>query len=254
MLGPLLAATTAALLLPGTTQPRRPSGTETEGRLLAGVAAGVSGLVLVADGTLLVLGLLVLAAGAAAVRLVRGIGRRRVADERRSRVCEVAQVVASELSAGQPPLAALAHAAEGWDPLTPVVQAARLGADVPAALRRVATQPGADGLREVAAAWRMAEGTGAGLAQALGRVAEGTRHRESADRVVAAELASARATARLLAALPVLVLVLGSGLGGDPWRFLLASPAGLVCLGVGLSLTLTGLFWIERIAGAVTAR
>lgn len=254
VVAPVLAGAAAALLIRGHPHPRPRTSASAEGRLLVGVGAGVTGLVLVADGTLLVLGLLGLASGAAVVRLVARIRARAVADERRSRVAEVAQAVAGELAAGQPPVRALAHAAEGWEPLTPVVQAGRLGADVPAALRRVADQPGAEGLRDVAAAWRMAEGTGAGLALALSQVAEATRQRESTDRMVAAELASARATARLLAALPVLVLVLGSGLGGDPWAFLLGSPVGLVCLGTGLCLLLVGLSWIERIAAAVTQR
>ena len=73
-------------------------------------------------------------------------------------------------------------------------------------------------------------------------------------RVVATELASAQATARLLAVLPLAVLLLGNGLGGDPVGFLLGTPAGLVCLAAGLSLEYAGLVWLGRIADRVSGR
>jgi tight adherence protein B len=71
---------------------------------------------------------------------------------------------------------------------------------------------------------------------------------------VAAELAAAHATARMLAVLPIGVLLLGSGIGGDPVGFLLGSTAGLVCLALGLGLSFAGLTWLERIADGVLGR
>jgi tight adherence protein B len=47
---------------------------------------------------------------------------------------------------------------------------------------------------------------------------------------------------------------MGSGAGGDPWGFLLGTPPGWVCLGLGLGLGLLGLWWIEVIADAVDRR
>ena len=68
--------------------------------------------------------------------------------------------------------------------------------------------------------------------------------------MVAAELAAAYATARMLAVLPLGVLLLGSGIGGDPVGFLTGSIPGLVCLALGLALSFAGLQWLaERPVG-----
>ena len=254
-LAAVLAGAAAALLVPlRAALPDPPSRSGADPRLLTGVVAGGTTLVVLAEGTHLVLGLLVLGAAVGGGRLVSRSRRRRDAEERRQRVVEVAESLAGELAAGQPPLTALNHSVEAWPPMQEVVRAARLGADVPAALRRLAAQSGAEGLHDLAAAWRVAEGTGSGLALALARVAEAARERQSANRMVATELASAQATARLVGALPLMVLVLGSGLGGKPWAFLLDSRVGLVCLAMGLFLMLAGLSWIEHIAASVTSR
>ena len=166
-------------------------------------------------------------------------------------VLECCDLLASELAAGQAAESALARAAETWPALAPVWQSHAFGGDVPSALRRAGAEPGAGGLALVAAAWHVSHRTGHGLADALGRVAQALREARATDRVVRGELASARATARLVAALPVLALVIGSGSGGDPLGFLLGTPLGVACLGGGLALGLAGLGWIERIAADV---
>ena len=127
---------------------------------------------------------------------------------------------------GQPAEAALDQAAEAWPVIGPVAQCQAYGGDVPAALRRAALEPGAEGMALVAAAWHVSHRTGHGLADALGRVAQALRDGRATDRVVRGELASARATARLVAALPLVALAIGAGSGGDPLSFLSAPRSG----------------------------
>ena len=182
------------------------------------------------------------------------LGRRREVATDQAAVLEVCDLLAAELASGRPPGAALATASERWPPLVAAVEAVRLGADVPDALRRLAElRPGAADLRWVAAAWQVAQHSGHGLAAALERTAGGLRARRRTRRLVDSELASARATARLVACLPLAVLVMGSGAGSDPWTFLLATPVGWVCLAGGLGLICLGLWWIEHLADQASA-
>lgn len=216
--------------------------------LLAGT---VTGLLLVADGTRLMLGLVVVGVAAAASLLLRRSRLASRARRRRAAVVDVCEALAGELRAGQPLVSTLGHGADVWPELVPVVGAARLGADVPAALRRLARTEGAEGLAEVAAAWQVAERSGTGLAVALDRVARTARERQSTRHLVQGELASAQATARLVALLPLASLGMSAGVGGDPWHFLLATPAGIACLGLGALCAFAGLLWIDRIAARV---
>src|SRR4051794_11261702 len=201
--------------------------------LLAG-AMSVTALLSTLDGTRLALALIGLAAGAGAMALVRRSRRARAAERRQALVVDVCETLVGELRAGQPLTTSLEHCVDLWPAVEPVVAASRLGADVPTALRRVARLPGAEGLRDVASAWQVAERSGAGLAAALAQVAVTARAGQATRELVMGELASARATARLVMVLPVASLAMSAGIGGNPGHFLIGTPAGLGCLGAGL--------------------
>jgi tight adherence protein B len=249
------AAGATALLLPGVLAPRTRTGDSgpTRPAAVAALIGGVASLVLL-DGRRVVLALVGLAAAVAVSRELARRRRRLVADRRAEQVLAMCEALASELRAGQPPVTALASAVEDWRELAPVTAAAALGADVPAALRDLGRLPGAGQVRIVAAAWQVAHRSGAGLSGALAMAAERLRSERATARVVATEMAAAQATARLLAVLPIGVLLLGSGLGGDPFGFLLDTTAGLVCLSCGLALEYAGLSWLARIADQVVGR
>jgi len=201
------------------------------------------------------LALVVAGAAAGAHGLWRRRRRRRDAERVAAQVQETCELLAGELAAGRPPGEALDRAAAAWPPLLPAAEAFRVGADVPAALREIAAGlEGARDLRIVAAAWQVAHRSGSGLSGALSMAAERLRAERATARVVATEMAAAQATARLLAVLPVGVLLLGSGVGGDPFGFLLDTTAGLVCLCSGLALEYAGLSWLAHIADRVVGR
>ena len=260
LLAVLLTALSAALALPRSSPTRvlstRAGRPKTAALLrwptvVPAALVAASMLVLFARGTLLALGLVSLGAAVGAGRLATSARARKDAERREEQVLEVCEVLVGELRAGQPPTTALGRCVEVWAEFEPVSTAARLGADVPAAFRRLGQSPGAGDLRDLAGAWQVSQGSGAGLAAALTQVAVSARESQSTRRLVASELASAQATARLVAALPLGALVMGSGIGGDPWQFLLATMPGLGCLASGLALAFAGLTWIDRIAERV---
>ena len=117
----------------------------------------------------------------------------------------------------------------------------------PEALREAARLPGAEGLTGVAACWQVAVEGGAGLAAGLERIAAGLRAQRDQREELRAQLAGPRATALMLALLPVCGLLMGSALGADPLRVLLHTPAGWGCLVVGGLLEWGGVAWTARI-------
>lgn len=180
-----------------------------------------------------------------------GSRRRRAAEH--DRVIEALGALVSEVRAGQPIRRAWERAVASVSPgSTPVAHrslaASRWGGDVVAALRQDARDMREPLLEGLAACWSVSEGTGAGLASSVERLVEGARAAADVRVQLEAHLAAPRATARLLATLPLLGLLLGVSLGGDPLSWLLGSVMGRACVVGGVALTLLGLWWTGRIA------
>lgn len=253
-----LAAASAALAFPGrvsgSAAPSRTEGAVPRALVALAVVAMALGLWSWLDVHQFVLAALLGCVALGAGRLVRRRRAARDADRTADRVLAVCDAMASDLAAGQPPLAGLERAAAEWPEFAPVAAAGRMGADVPSLLRELAHRPGARQLATLAATWQVAHDTGSGLAGAIAQAAEAIRADRRTTRLVTAELSAAHATARMLAVLPLGVLLLGTGIGGDPVGFLTSSTVGLVCLALGLGLSFAGLLWLERIADRVLRR
>ncbi len=197
--------------------------------LTAAVLAVVSGAVL---------GVLAgpLAALVAATYLLVGAGywlrrhRRLAAAQARSRALDALTALAADLRAGLPPSAARASAAPLIDPV-PLVR------------------------DRVAAAGQVADRTGAPLAELLDRLEVDLRGLERVQLAAAAHAAGTRATAVLLAVLPLAGIGVGYGMGADPLRVLLHTPMGAGCVAVAVLLQLAGLGWAGRLSqpGGVAA-
>ncbi|MFD8757166.1 type II secretion system F family protein [Kitasatospora sp. NPDC059577] len=203
----------------------------------------------------------VLAAALAVLPLRRWRLRRCLAAEARQRAAAVVELcagLAGELRGGATPERALhlvttrlaadpdARRRLGDEPLARLA-AGRYGGDVPAAFHLLAELPGGSGAAAVAACWRVAADSGAGLAAALDRVAEALRGERALAEEIAGELAGPRTTIAVLAALPGAGLLLGAALGAHPLAVLLHTPAGLGCLAAGAVLEGLGVFWTARI-------
>ncbi|MEU6373341.1 type II secretion system F family protein [Streptomyces sp. NPDC046909] len=219
------------------------------------LAAGLALAVLGAS----VLPLVVGAAGVPLVRRVR-VAReaRRAREGRGDAVIGLCGLLAGEVRAGRQPGEALLCAARDCDGLgeaqSAVLAAARFGGDVPGALTGAARQPGADGLRGLAACWRVAVDQGAGLAAGLDRLEAALRAERDQRADLRAQLAGARSTAVMLAGLPVLGLLLGTALGSDPLHVLLHTGPGLGCLVIGGVLEGLGMWWAVRIVRGAEAK
>ncbi|WP_254552432.1 type II secretion system F family protein [Kitasatospora sp. MMS16-BH015] len=199
---------------------------------------------------------------AAVLPLRRWCRRRRETAEARRRttsVIELCEGLAAELRSGSTPEQALHTVTSRGSSLrdglgaasTTRLAAGRYGGDTPAALRGLAELPGGRGGAALAACWQITAESGVGLATGLDQVADALRAERSLAEEIAGELAAPRATVAVLAALPLVGLLLGAALGARPVRVLLHTPAGLLCLAAGVALEVIGLAWTNRIIRAV---
>lgn len=194
--------------------------------------------------------------------------RRRAAVLRDTRafVLELCSALAAELRGGHSPIGALDAAAgvmgtggagvsgaglSGAGRAASAIQSLAATADpaaVPEGLASLARLPGGEGLAGLAVCWGVTGGTGAGLAAAVDRLAASLRAEAAGRREIEAQLSAPRATARLLAGLPVVGLVAGTVLGADPLAVLLGPSWGRGCLAAGCAMALLGMWWVDRIA------
>jgi tight adherence protein B len=185
--------------------------------------------------------------------LVVALRGRRAGGALEGHVADACLALSAELRAGAPVQRALFAVANEWpDLLEPAARAASVGGDVARALRETAELPGAAALRAVAAGWEVTERTGAPLSTVVVAVADALRTEAAVRREAQSQLATARTTARLLAALPLATLLLLSGGDGAAVGFLVTSPYGRVCLGAAVVFVAAGLWWVDRLARSVT--
>lgn len=217
--------------------------------VVAVVAVGVVGGLAVAGWVGGLRALLVCEAVVVAVRSVDARTRRRAGMHRDEQWQEACEILATELRAGRSAEQAVTTAAVACDDLARAVRALHLGGDVVASLRQIQDAPAATGL---ASAWATAHASGAGLAGVVERVTDELTAQLELRREIDGQLAAPRATARLLALLPLGGMALGVFLGVDPLRMLLSTTVGLCCLLIGSVLALAGVMWVDRLARSAT--
>jgi tight adherence protein B len=182
--------------------------------------------------------------------IVRGLVRHhrvRDAGKRRADGLDALSSLAADLRAGLPPVAAQAAVTDRPEAHDPAPSQPTSGSS-PAAWP-------SGRLGEVAGAtFRLAEQTGAPLADLLERVEADARTMDRAIVAAAAQAAGARATAFMLTGLPVGGIGLGYGLGVDPLHVLLRTPIGAACAMGALGLQVAGLIWADRLTDVAARR
>ncbi len=164
---------------------------------------------------------------------------------------------AEDLRAGAAPAAALTALANGfvraqsnnptaasaWES---VARVARVGGEIRPVLRKIGEPHQQLSLRLIAAWSLMDSGMSmAVLADAVETELRGHIRLEEQRRTQAS---SGVATAATLAALPIVGVALGGVLAAQPFRFLLHTGLGTICVVCGISLQLAGWAWASRIA------
>jgi tight adherence protein B len=165
--------------------------------------------------------------------------------------------LAAELRAGATPSQAFIVSggvvSGGSSSVWPHTHAAALHhGDIAAALLADAQEsPQLSPLRQLNACLRVGIHSGSGLATSVSRLAQSLREAQETRYQLEAELAGPRATARMLAFLPVVGIGLGYLMGAQPLTWLISSPLGWVTLVTGIGLTTLGVWWTSVIASRV---
>jgi tight adherence protein B len=205
---------------------------------------GAAGAVFV--GTLLggvVVGAVAGAYGTVAARLLLRRQAERARTAYRAERLDLLAAAAAELRAGLPAGTALAGLAGAGVAGEGLVGAGGTGAGGTGDAVRA----------RVLAAVVLAEQTGAPLAEVLERIEADARGTDRARAASAAQTAGSRATAWLLAGLPLAGIALGYAIGADPLAVLLHTPVGAACAFGAVTLQLAGLGWAGRITRDASA-
>ncbi|WP_236796291.1 type II secretion system F family protein [Amycolatopsis sp. GM8] len=158
-------------------------------------------------------------------------------------LAEALRITVAELRNGAPPAIAAAAAAGDAPPevaaaMNALATAARFGVEPP-------QLPGAQG--QVAKAWILSRRHGLPLADLLDAVRRdvvaSTRFLTRAD----ANMAGPRASAAVLAFLPVVGVLLGEAVGAEPLHVLTGTAAGHLLLVLGSALILAGVVWTSQL-------
>jgi tight adherence protein B len=166
-------------------------------------------------------------------------------------------ILVGELRVGAQPVAALEVAASEVDgrvaeSLWVVAARARLGADVAAGLRGVATRSSMPAYwGRLAVCWQLAHDHGLSIGTLMQTAQRDIVERERFSARVDAGMTGARTTAAVLAGLPVLGVGLGELIGAKPASLLLSSGVGGWLLVIGVTLACSGLLWSDRITARV---
>lgn len=140
------------------------------------------------------------------------------------------------------PVAAAATAASHGDELSDAIQSAAAGDD----------DEVRDAWAALAAAWRVAEVSGAPPARSLRALASSFRALGRIQRQMSVALAAPAATARMVMAMPVVAVLFGFLLGFNTVGTLLTTAPGLLCLGAAAALMLVGARWNRRMIRRAT--
>lgn len=168
-------------------------------------------------------------------------------------------VLVGELRVGAHPVRAFCVAADETVgavalSLRGVAARARLGADVTAGLRAAArSSPMSAHWHRLAVCWQLASDHGLAIATLMRAAQRDIAERQRFSERLASSMAGARATAAILAGLPVLGVLLGQLIGARPLNFLLSGHAGGWLLVVGSILACGGLLWSDRITDRLAA-
>jgi tight adherence protein B len=159
--------------------------------------------------------------------------------------------LAAELRAGRPVDEAVRSAAAACGVQDTSARLVRAVRDPPRRAGPVLEEPQTDevglALRRISAAVLLSSQTGCSLAEVVTAVEDDLRARLRASQELRSATAGPRASAALLAALPVLGLAMGAGVGADPWGVLTTTGVGQVLLVVGVGLEIAGVVWAGRL-------